>query len=294
MEIKMNKIYIFCVAALAVIATGCSSKKDIAMDFHDGQGLEFVHFEKSADSWLVTADDESYDYNIVVAQTYSHSEPVTFDISVGSKTTGVEGKDYVIENKKVTIAKDAYLSSFPVKVLYETTGEGFVLELELSVEDQLINPSYGKSLLITVKSDKVTINWEWLVGKWSCQDYSYYNGVNMGNAYPVSFTKIDETHGALNGIRGGDPLYFTVDFDAKTLSFEGKQFNQSSADYECDLYIVAVDPATDYDIYDPVETPLVGTLSPSGIVIDNYDFLMVGGTYDGYTYYGGLKATLTR
>lgn len=290
----MKKILYICSAALVLAATGCSSKKDIDMDFHGGAGLEFVHFENASDAWLVSADDETFNYEVVVAQTYAHSESVTYNIAVGEKTTGEEGVDFAIPTKSVTIAKDQYFGKLPVEILYDTTGEGFVLELVLSVEDKLINPSYGGSALIAVNTDKVTIDWEWLAGKWSCQDYVYYNGANDGGAYPVSISKVDETHGTLNGLKGGDPINFTVDFDAKTISFEGNQYSQANADYECDFYFVAVNPETDYDVYDPIDTPFVGTLSPAGIVIDNYDFLMVGGTYDGYTFFGGVKSTLTK
>lgn len=290
----MKKILYICSAALVLAATGCSSKKDIDMDFHGGAGLEFVHFENASDAWLVSADDETFNHEVVVAQTYAHSEDITYNIAVGEKTTGVEGVDFSIPTKSVTITKDNYLGIFPVEILYNTTGEGFVLELVLSVEDKLINPSYGATATITVNTDKVTIDWNWLAGKWSCQDYSYYEGANDGNPYPVSITKVDETHGSLSGIQGGDPINFTVDFDAKTITFEGYQFSQSNSRYECDLYLVAVDPEADFDVYDPVDTPFVGTLSPAGIVIDYYDLLMVGGPYNGYTFVGGIKSTLTK
>ena len=290
----MKKIFYICVALMAVVATGCSSKKDIDMDFHDGKGLEFVHFENSAEGWLIAADDESFQYDIVVANTYVHDEAVTYNISVGEKTTGVEGTDFSIPTKSVTIAKGEYFGSFPVNVLYETTGEGFDLELVLSVADELINPSYGASALITVKTDKITIDWEWLEGKWSCQDYSYYSGKNDGDPYPVSITKVDETSGTINGLWGGGALNFTVDFEARTLTIPGYQFSASNATYSCDLYFVAVNPATDFDLYDPIETPVVATLSPAGIIVDNYDMYMSGGQYDGYTFAGGVKSTLSK
>ena len=47
-------------------------------------------------------------------------------------------------------------SSIPISVLYDTTGEGFEIELILSVEESLINPSYGATCYIKVKSDKIT------------------------------------------------------------------------------------------------------------------------------------------
>lgn len=290
----MKKLLYVCAAILAVAATGCSSKKDIDMDFHDGNGLEFIHFEKDADAWLVSSQDESYEYDIVVANTYSHDEAITYNISVGENTTGEEGVDFSIPTKSVTIEKGSYFGTFPVKILYDTTGEGFVLELVLSVDNKLINPTYGAISTITVKTDKVTIDWKWLAGKWSCQDYSYYSGGNDGDPYPVAIAKVDETHGTLSGLWGGDPLNFTVDFEARTLTIDGYQFCYANSKYSCDMYFIAVNPSADYDTYDPINTPVVATLSPAGIVIDNYDMYMSGGPYDGYTYAGGEKSTLTR
>lgn len=290
----MKKIFYICIAALAVAATGCKQEKDIDLNTYGGKGLEFIHFENSEESWLVTENDESYDFSLVVAITSAPAQDVTYNVSLGSNTTGEEGKDFSIANKSVTIKAGEYTGVLPVKVLYDTTGEGFVIELELDVDESLINPAYGSTAIITVKSDKVTIDWDWLVGNWNSQDYSYSNAKNDGDPYTVAISKTDETSGVLNGLWGGGPLNFTVDFDAKTLTIPGYQYSFSHAGYGADIYFVAVDPDAEYDLYDDVTTPVVATLSPVGIVVDNYDMLLVGGQYDGYTWVGGVKSTLTR
>ena len=51
----MKKIFYICIAALAVAAASCSTKPDIDIDTHGGEGLEFVHFGSASESWLVTA-----------------------------------------------------------------------------------------------------------------------------------------------------------------------------------------------------------------------------------------------
>lgn len=290
----MKKIFYIFSALLAVVATGCSSDKDIDMDLHGGKGLEFVHFASPSDSWLVQESDESYIHDVVIASTYTYDEDVTYSVSVGENTTGVEGTDFSIPTKSVTIKAGEHTGKLPVKILYDTTGEGFEIEIVLSVDKELVNPIYGSSATIVIKTDKITMDWDWLAGKWTCQDYSYYHGANDGDPYTVSITKVDETNGILNGLAGGDPLNFTVDFDAKTISFPGYQYITSVAQYSCDLYFVAVNPASDFSVYDPLTTPVVASLSPAGIVIDNYDFLIVGGQYDGETWNGGVKSTLTK
>jgi hypothetical protein len=278
MEIKMNKLYIFCVAALAVIATGCSSKKDIAMDLHDGQGLEFVHFEKAADSWLVTADDESYSYDVVVAHTYTHDEAVTYTISVGDKTTGVEGTDFVIPTKSVTIAKGEYIGKFPVSILYDTTGEGFVLELVLSVDKELVNPSYGASSTVTVKSDKITIDWEWMLGNWNASDAS------GGDPYVMAVSKKDETTAVFTNIWGtGGDIEGTVDFENRIVTFHGPFLFG-------DLYEVGGDLAVGSTSDDGI---FYAKMSPLGIVISGIHYFIIGGSYDGYEL-GEDATTMTR
>ena len=269
-EIKMNKLYIFCVAALAVIATGCSSKKDIDMDLHDGQGLEFVHFEKAADSWLVTEDDESYVYDVVVANTYAHDEAVTYTVSVGKNTTGVEGTDFSIANKTVTIAKGEYLGKLPVTILYDTTGEGFELELVLSVDEKLVNPSYGDACQIVVKSDKITIDWDWLVGNWTEQDIS-------GDPYAMAISQKDETTAIFTNIWGmGTDIEGTVDFDARTVTFASPCFVGEA--YGGSLMMSHLG-ASGYDTEN-----IVAKLSPLGIIISDIGFYLVGGSYDGYDF----------
>ena len=296
----MKKIFYICIAAFAVAATSCSTKPDIDIDTHGDEGLEFVHFASASDAWLVTADDESYDYSVVVASTKAPAEAVTYNIALGEATTGVEGTDFSIPTKSVTIKAGEYSSELPVKILYDTTGEGFQIELVLSVEESLINPSYGASALITVKSDKVTIDWDWLAGNWNSQDYSYYSGKNDGDPYTVAISKQDDANGVITGLWGAGPLNFSVDFNAKTITLAGNQYGAEATQYSAQLFFVAVDPAADFDVFYDTDgnpdltVPVVATLSPAGIVIDNYDFLLVGGAYDGYTYAGGIKSTLTR
>lgn len=300
----MKKIFYICIAALAVAATSCSTKPDIDIDTHGAEGLEFVHFENLAESWLVTADDESYDFKLVVGTTKAPAEDVTYNVTVGEKnTTGVEGTDFSIANKSVTFKAGQYTAELPVKVLYETTGVGFVLELVLSLDESLVNPSYGNSVLVSVKSDKVTIDWEWLVGEWDAVDWNYYENKQDGNPYKATISKgATDEDVILYNIWGSDAeLKGKVDFENKTITIPGYQLCIDYTEYDYGLfYFVAVDPEAEYDIFynadesEDLEHPVVATMAPAGIVIDNYDFIMIGGKYNGYTYAGGLRTNLTR
>lgn len=287
-------LYIFAAASLFAF-TGCSNEKDLDIDINGGKGLEFVHFESASDAWLVTEDDESYTYEVVVGCTQAYESDATYNITIGENTTGVEGTDFKIPSKSFTIAAGKYVGSIPVEILYDTVGEGFTLELILDVDEDIINPAYGNTAVISVKSDKVTIDWKWLEGTWTVQDYCYYDGANQGGPYSAAIVKVDETNCIVRNIWGsGADLNATVDFTARTITIPGYQFAFEDSDLSANLYFVAVDPEAEYDIYDDINAPVTGTMTPAGVVFDNYDFLLVGGSYDGYTYAGGLRSTFTR
>jgi hypothetical protein len=291
----MKKI-LYLIAAVACLSlAGCQFEKDLDIDTYDGKGLEFVHFNSASDAWMVSADDPSYVFNVTVGCSYKYSDDRTYSVSVGPATTGVEGVDFTIPNKSVTIKAGEYTGTVPVTVLYETTGEGFILELLLSVDEKLINSSYGDASTISVKSDKITMDWAWLEGNWIANDWNYYSGGPDGDAYTAAIVKVDETHCLVRNIWGsGADFEATVDFDAQTITVPGNQLAFYYAGYSANFMFVAVNPETDYDVYDDLTTPVVGTFTPAGIVFDNYDFLLSGGPYDGYTYAGGLRTTLTK
>jgi hypothetical protein len=269
----MKKVlYAFLAAAMALTVGSCNYEKDLDIDTNGGKGLEFVHFAASSDSWLVTEDDDSYVFNVDVARTGSPDQAVTYNIAVGAGTTGVEGVDFAIPTKSVTIPAGQYIGSFPVEVLYATTGEGFILNLELSIEESLINPSYGNLESVTVASDKIVIDWNWLVGKWTCQDLS-------GDPYTVTFTQVDETTVILNNIweSGGD-MEGTVDFEARTIAFKGPIPIQAA--YGGQLMVAHFNEETEeYD-----DDYFYAVMSPLGVVLSGHGFYLSGGSYDGYDF----------
>lgn len=292
---NMKKILFILAACFCLTLVSCQFEKDIDLDTFGGKGLEFVHFNAASDNWMVAAEDETFVYNVPVGCSYSYDTDKTYTIELGKATTGVEGVDFKIPNKSVTIKAGEFVGTVPVEVLYESTGLGFVIELLLKVEENLVNPSYGAAEVITVKTDKVVIDWDWLAGNWTAQDWNYYSGKLDGDPYTVAFTKVDETHVTVSNIWGtGAEFNAVVDFAARTITMPGDQFGFSASNYGAQCYIVAVNPETDYDCYEDLTTPIVGVMSPVGVTFDNYDFILKGGQFDGYTYAGGLRTDLTR
>ena len=268
----MKKILFILAACFCLTLAGCQFEKDIDLDTYDGNGLEFVHFNAPSESWLITEDDDTYTYNVPVGCSYAYDADKTYTIKLGEGTTGVEGVDFSMPTKTVTIKAGDYSATVPVTILYETTGLGFAVELVLDVEDALVNPSYGKSDLITVKTDKVVIDWEWLEGEWTEQDES-------GDPYTVSFTKVDETHVAFNNLWALESDYVgVVDFEARTITFP--------APYAlCPLYggslmVAHVGADGNYD-----DQPIVAYMSALGVSLSNLGFYLSDDSqYPGYDF----------
>ena len=140
---------------------------------------------------------------------------------------------------------------------------------------------------------EVIIDWDWLTNAWRAQDYNLSEGAAMDGRYDVSITKVDETHCKVSNLWGTEGVFEgVVDFEAMTITFAGDQFACKDAGVGGDLYFVAVDPKTEYDVYEDLTTPVVAQLMPEGIIIQPYDFLIKGGRYDGYTYVGGIATIL--
>lgn len=273
----MKKIFYIFSALLAVVATGCSSDKDIDMDLHGGKGLEFVHFASPSDSWLVQESDDSYVHDVVIASTYTHDEDVTYSVSLGENTTGVEGTDFSIPTKSVTIKAGEYTGKLPVKILYDTTGEGFEIELVLSVDDKLVNPIFGNTSFVTVKTDKITIDWDWLTGNWTAQD-------TAGDPYPMVITKKDENTAVFTNIAGaGGDIEGTVDFENRKVKFQGPFNFGDVAGASGDLMLAST--SEDGVFY--------ATMSPLGIVVTGVHYYIANGPYAGYDF-GEETTTLTR
>ena len=140
----------------------------------------------------------------------------------------------------------------------------------------------------------VTIDWAWLEGDWKASDFNFYKQETDGDPYTITITKVDDTHCSIFNLWGTEAtLEGVVDFDALTITLAGNQFGFKDDSIGGDCYFVAVDPANEYDVYEDLTTPVVATMTSSGIVIEPYDFFIVGGKYNEYTYAGGLRTTMT-
>lgn len=295
----MKKVlYAFLAVALAFAASSCSYEKDLDIDTNGDQGLDFVHFAEASESWSIEETDESFIYNIPVGRTLPQSQAATYNVSLGPGTTGVEGKDFVLVTKSITIPAGEQLANVQVEIPYETTGVVFKIELVLDIAENLVNPSYGTSHMIAVSTDKFPYDWDWLTGNWSASDYFYYYDMELG-PYTVTIEKVDETTCKISGFGQGNfapwELTGTVDFQKKTITVPGYIKGGYDEDVASDLYFVAVDAATDYDYdHDQIDKPLVVKFSPEELNFGPWDAYIAEGDYATYTYVGGVMTTLSK
>ena len=137
------------------------------------------------------------------------------------------------------------------------------------------------------------LDWDWLLSEWKAYDYNLTERVVEGDPYEMTITKVDDTHIKIGNLWGTEAEFdAVVDFDAMTITIPGYQFAFTASNVKGDLYFVAVDPENEYDVFEDLTTPVVVKMTPGGLVVDNYDFVIKGGRYDGYTYDGGIRTTM--
>ena len=137
------------------------------------------------------------------------------------------------------------------------------------------------------------LDWDWLLSEWKAYDYNLTERVVEGDPYEMTITKVDDTHIKIGNLWGTEAEFdAVVDFDAMTITIPGYQFAFTASNVKGDLYFVAVDPENEYDVFEDLTTPVVVKMTPGGLVVDNYDFVIKGGPYNGYTYDGGIRTTM--
>lgn len=259
----MKKIvYILIAAACALSVSGCS-ERDIDVNTNGGQGLEFLHFASSTAITEAKKDKPaSHAFAMSVGITSLSNKDRTFNLKVGSKTTGVEDTDFRMPNKTITIPAGKYTAVAGFEIDYENISEeGFVIELVLDVEAGLISPSYGNSCVVTVMSDKVIIDWTWLAGQWKASD-------NGAPTYPILIEKVDETHLTITNFwDGGEMISAEVDFVARTIAIAPNQMIYDYPDYG-PVFLRYCDPKT--EVADPT-MPIRASMSALGIAVELYN-----------------------
>jgi hypothetical protein len=282
----MKKIFYFAVAAVATLFASCNIEQDLDIDTNGGKGLDFVHFEEPSVTAVLT--DSTCTYEVSLLSVSKSDKARTYEVKVGEGSTGVEGVDFSFESKTITIPAGEYGGSTTVTCNYETVAEaGFVLNVEVvAAEGVKFSPAYGNTMTFNFKTDKVTIDWEWLLGDWNETDYNFNGGVDYQSVAKIVKGE-NENEIIIKDFYETCDLVGTVDFEARTITFE-PQFMLHYDDTYGDFWFMAFDYDTDEGV---IEGPVVATMSAAGISTGQWTcFGVDSSVFLGYQ----LKTTFTR
>jgi hypothetical protein len=242
----------------------CNIEQDLDIDLNGGQGLDFVHFEEPTISAVLT--DSTCTYEVNLYSVTKSNKARTYELAVAQSTTGKEGVDFSIENKTITIPAGEFCGSTTVTCNYENVAEnGFLLTIEVvAAEGVNFSPAYGNSMTFNFKTDKVTIDWNWLLGDWTETDYDFSGAVEYQSAAKIVKGE-NENEIIIKNFYETCDLVGTVDFEARTITFQ-PQFMLHYNDTYGDFHFVAYD----YDTDEVIEGPVVATMSAAGITIGQW------------------------
>lgn len=278
----MKKIFYFALAAVATMFASCNVEQDLDIDLNGGQGLDFVHFENPTITAVLT--DSTCTYEVNLYSVTKSDKARTYELAVAESSTGVEGTDFSFENKTITIPAGEFCGSTTVTCNYENVAEaGFVLTIEVvAAEGVKFSPAYGNSMTFNFKTDKVTIDWDWLLGDWTETDYDFTGKPEYQSAAKIVKGE-NENEIIIKNFWETCDLVGTVDFETRTITFAVQ-------------YMLTYDPYGDFFLTpcdnqaEEIEGDVIATMSAAGITMNSWICNAPGIGYVG----GHLYTTFTR
>ena len=182
-----------------------------------------------------------------------------------------------------------FCGSTTVTCNYDKVAEaGFLLTLEVvAAEGVKFSPAYGNSMTFNFKTDKVTIDWNWLLGDWIETDYDFSGAIEYQSAAKIVKGE-NENEIIIKNFYEVCDLVGTVDPEAGTITFQPQyMFEYSDDDYDYgEFYFVAID-----DEANPIlDAPVRATFGKSSISIGQWGAYGV----DCDLYYDYHRTTFTR
>lgn len=178
----MRKIIYLIISLLTLGFVSCTDEGGMDFNTYNGQGLEFVHFATSG-AFLIEKDTEPIE--VAVGVTTKSNTDRTFNISIDQNSTAIENTDFILKSKSVTIPAGEYLGSIEIEPLYETMNQNETVSLILSLETDLISPSYGNTTQLNL-TYAFTVDMEYLCGDWVENDYTTSNEVEGPTTVSIS------------------------------------------------------------------------------------------------------------
>ena len=264
---------------LSVFILTLAACTDEGMDFntYGGKGLEFVHFATSG-SYLINDDTEPIP--VTVAVTRKSNVARTYNVSVVTGeggSTAVEGIDFQLAQKTVTIPAGEYLGTVNIEPLLETMNQEGRLSIVLALDTDLISPEYGNKTTIIILYE-FTVDMDYLIGTWVQSDYGI-NGELDDGGWDVTISKKADNEINISNFWGyGKTITAIVDFDEKTITIPKGQIIYVDATYG-NCFITSFEEAV-------VDTnkEIKGTLSALGIRINDWCAHVAAGEFGEYSY----------
>ncbi len=274
----MKKIFYVALAAVATMFASCNVEQDLDIDINGGKGLDFVHFESPTVSAVLTDSTCTYEVNLL-SVTKSDKDR-TYEVKIAEGTTGREGTDFSLESKTITIPAGEYAGSTTLTCNYEAAPEaGYIVNIEVvAAEGVNFSPIYGNTMSFNFKTDKVTIDWEWLLGDWNESDHNYEGGIDYQSVAKITKGE-NENEVIIKNFYEACDLVGIVDFEARTITFE-PQYMFTYNEVYGDFHFMAFDMDSDEGV---VEGNIVATMSAAGITLGEWCcYGVTSGAFYGY------------
>ena len=270
--IIMKKILYTIIVALSLGFASCTDEGGIDCNTYDGKGLEFLHFATSG-SFLIEKDTEAIEVKVGI--TSASDQDRTFNISIDESSTAVEGRDFKLASRTVTIPAGQYIGTILIEPLYETMNQDETTTVVLELDTELISPAYGKTTQLNF-TYAFTVDMDYLCGIWSGTDYNI-DGSTEGPWNITISKKSDNEIYIENFWDGGEIIVANVNFDDMTITIPAKQIIYKHATYgDCWLSY--------YKDNVNVDKAVTGTLSALGLRINNWCAHVSAGEFGYYSY----------
>lgn len=270
--IIMKKILYTIIVALSLGFASCTDEGGIHCNTYDGKGLEFLHFATSG-SFLIEKDTEAIEVKVGITSVSDQDR--TFNISIDESSTAVEGRDFKLASRTVTIPAGQYIGTILIEPLYETMNQDETTTVVLELDTELISPAYGKTTQLNF-TYAFTVDMDYLCGIWSGTDYNI-DGSTEGPWNITISKKSDNEIYIENFWDGGEIIVANVNFDDMTITIPAKQIIYKHATYgDCWLSY--------YKDNVNVDKAVTGTLSALGLRINNWCAHVSAGEFGYYSY----------
>ncbi len=281
----MRKHYIIGAALGLLTLVSCSQK----MEFNK---VAFAAFDQKSFSVKEDAGTAKID---LTAYGVTAETPVTLSFGGTAKV----GDDYTVSGAEggiVTFSEDGTKSLTFNIVNHPNEYKGnLTIVVKIDSVPEGVEMGALKSLTITIVENDIPVDWAFIEGTWTAQDYD--DGAADGDAYEVTISKSADGKLILNNLWGGETnLEGEITFDAATnsatVSFAAKQvvFDATAYGYG-ELWLVGPDPDVEGEWN---FTPAFATITAGGISLGPWNMVITAGQYAGYTYGSSYMTEMTK